>query len=372
MKKTIVLLLLFSLTLTAAASRERDKALSFVPADSVQFIDARRANYRLDALRIDTAFQPQPLVVADASRRSLKNALKAWQDEVAPRLNLAGGQDDECADGQAYAAARHLRAAADLLLRTADSRYADVMESALTNALPAALLPAAPFFEQRVAAQAVLDATGMIYATDDEGIYVNLFANCFATIRTPRFRCDVDQLTSYPHGNRVQLRVSGLPGGGTAFKLRIRLPGWLTGRFPEGRGYRPAGDTLALCPIYVNGREALYTLRDGYAEITRRWTNRDEVYFDLPFSPRFVTRAGDSRRCLLRGPLLYVAAGTAASDPRPDFSQVPEEAEIGARGSIALRYPSTVAGNAAVECVPYALLPPDKRKAARAWFVAEP
>lgn len=365
MMRKILFLCVLSVFVAVAemAARRVSRSLVFVPADSVLFFDARRGNYRLMAAAVDTSLMPRPVVVEKRSCRALRKALRTWQSDVGCVLNPVGGSGDAVAVEQTFAAARAVRASAAMFLRTGRSCYMDVVERAVSNALPSALLPDAPFFERRVAAQTMLDAAGMIYAADEHGVYVNLYVNSYAVIATDGLRLTLDQVTAMPADGRVRFRVGGLRRSMTPLTLRFRLPEWQGG---ESSTLAPSVSTAGAAQrpvIYVNGHETDYEVVDGYAVVERRWRNRDEVYFDFSLQPQALCRHADEAMAWRCGPRLFLfPAGATGGQPHADGAVVPELV-ADATGVPVLRFATGVEGR------PYAAVAPGRRRGMVLWCV---
>lgn len=308
MKHYLPTLILLLLAMPLPAQKLLPRQLKYVDADSIVIWESGKSDLRGLALKIAPELVPQPVSAKDMPRKELRRRLREWTEEIAPALNLAGGSGDETTQPQAEAAERTVKAAAPLLLATGDSRFADALERAAVNALPAEIKADGRLtFEKRLAARTLLDITGMIYATDRDEVYVNYYLNSSTHIRTKQLDVVIDQLTAMPHSGRVKLRISGLHKNGTPLKLRLRIPAWARGNiFPE-ENYT-TGNQWPLPTVYVNGREEFFSMERGYLTIAREWNSGDEVYFDLPFSLQKV-RKTDTRSAssiaLMRGPLLY-------------------------------------------------------------------
>lgn len=365
MKKILILCVLsVFVAVVEAGARRVPRSLAFVPADSVMFFDARRGNYRLMAAAVDTSLVPRPVEVDGRSRRALRKAARTWQSEVADVLNPVGGSGDALATEQTFAAAQAVQASAAMFLRTGRSCYMDVVERAVTNALPSALLPDASFFERRVAAQTMLDAAGMIYATDEKGVYVNLYVNSYVVIAAGDVRLTLDQVTAMPSDGRVRFRVGGLRRGAGPMAFRFRLPEWQGG---DAVAAGPMAEAVGTAPrpvIYVNGHETDYEVVDGYAVVERRWRNRDEVYFDFSLQPQALRRRSDGAMAWRRGPLVYVfPAAASGAQPSAGAAAAPRVVADGP-GPAVLRLAPGVEGR------PYASVAPGRRRGMTLWCVA--
>jgi len=247
----------------------RREPLRYVPADSVVFLDRDKTNFALSALVVDTALRAYPYRLYD----------RAQVPEAAGKRFAA---DDF------YGLAARIDHLAALLPWTADSRPVDTIEYDLYNiVLP---LLNRPSFERHPAAQVLRSAAALVYMTDDEGLYVNLFANAFARIKTETLDFTVDQITGMPFHPHVRFRLGRLPSL-TPLAVRVRVPAWQ--RTP--------------LTVYVNGHEVECPVENGYLVVRRRWNSGDELFFDFDLSPRRLPPP----RLLRRGPLLYVADAPA-------------------------------------------------------------
>lgn len=205
-------LILFITALTIAAALQAQKLLkeplTYVPADSVVIWGEDISDLRGTALKLDASLTEQPLG-EPGNKKDFVRKIKKWQTEYLPQINLAGGLGEENLP-QTVATANMTGLAADLLRLTADSRLADVMERSLFNQLLREVaLPGEMTMEKHVAAQALINATGKILATDEEGIYINLYLNSTAHVRTKQFDVMLDILTAMPHEGRIKVRLSG-------------------------------------------------------------------------------------------------------------------------------------------------------------------
>jgi hypothetical protein len=133
----------------------------------------------------------------------------------------------------------------------------------------------------------------LIYAQDDEGLYVNQFIGSRATLDVGRLRVNLRQVTAYPWGETATLDVD--PEQPAEFTLRIRIPSWCSGQM---------GLTVNSQP--VRG----LTPDHGYLPVRRTWNPGDVVELSLPMpvlrvgaDPR--VKADVGRVALRRGPLIY-------------------------------------------------------------------
>ena len=133
---------------------------------------------------------------------------------------------------------------------------------------------------------------GYIYATGEDGVYVNLYVGSHATIETRGGTMGLRQVCDYPWDGRIRVIVDQAPHGNTA--LMLRIPSWC-----RGENLRVNGS-----PVATGERTR------GYVRVARRWKTGDVLDLDLPMpveqvaaDPRVKSTAG--RVALTRGPLVY-------------------------------------------------------------------
>jgi DUF1680 family protein len=201
-----------------------------------------------------------------------------------------------------------------MLALTGDGRYADTMELALYNAVPAGVsLAGDTFFYTNPLYSAgkverrkwfsvpccptnvvrILPSIGkFIYAQSDDALWVNLYVRGEATARfSDGAVFTVAQDTDYPWSGQVKLRIAKTPAREAG--LHLRVPGW------AGRA-----------DISINGKPVQAPLDRGYAALRRVWNDGDTVTLSLPMTvqrleahPRVVEDRG--RVALRRGPVIY-------------------------------------------------------------------
>lgn len=287
-KTAYVFAALLLLGAVAARAQElRREPLAYVPADSVVFLDRDKTNFALAALVVDTTLRPE--------------AYRAYPEKEVRRERAR-----RVAARDFYGISARFAHLTSLLPWTADAHMVDTLEYDLYNmVLP---LLGYPNFERHPAARLLRSVSGMVYMTDGEGVYVNLYTNAFARIKTAALDLTVDQITAMPFAPEVKLRV-GRIAQQTPLTFRVRIPAWQRG----------------VPTVYVNGHEMPQRMENGYFVIRRTWNSGDEIYFDLDLTPRRLPHP----RLLQRGPLLYVA-------DRPAEGAVAESGEDNREGHLQL------------------------------------
>lgn len=307
------LLLLLTLFLTTSSAQKRLKTpLAFVPADSVVLWGESYNDLRGMALQVDKTLQARTISPAG---KDYKKELKTWKKETLAGATLTGASANaEGNDEVIIKSALLVENAGRLFLESADCHFFNVAERTIWGDLLRKTISASPAsFEKHTAAQALVDATGMIYATANEDLWVNLFTNSTTHVKTGNLNVIVDQLTGMPLEGRVKIRLTGYSRGRFHLRLHIRIPGWATGTFEPQRKYVLVEQTgEKSCPVfYINGRESLTTvIENGYFIIDRTWNTGDEVLFELPTNAYFVKEQGKKKQAettfhLFRGMLPY-------------------------------------------------------------------
>jgi uncharacterized protein len=200
-----------------------------------------------------------------------------------------------------------------MLLAEADSRYADLIELQLYNAvLPGVSLDGEAYFYQNPlsdeghhvrsrwfktaccppnVARLLASLPGYFYGTSDRDIWVHLYAEGTASITLASGEeVKLTQHTRYPWDGEIEIAVDGQG----SFGLRLRVPGWCE-----------TGASLK-----VNEEPVEVTLERGYATLQRDWQTGDRVSLTLPMPVRRVeshphVSENSGRIALTRGPLLY-------------------------------------------------------------------
>ena len=151
---------------------------------------------------------------------------------------------------------------------------------------------------------------GLIYATDEDSIYVNLFMTNNANVLLDGGKIDVAQKTNYPWDGKINVAVN--PESKKEFTIKLRIPGWAKNNAVPGNLYTYLNGIDENISLKVNGKEEKIKLNKGYAEITREWSKGDEVELILPMTIHQVNAnkkvKDDSNKVAIEyGPIVYCA-----------------------------------------------------------------
>jgi DUF1680 family protein len=159
---------------------------------------------------------------------------------------------------------------------------------------------------------------GYMYATDDEGIYVNLYAASTTTIPFKGQQVKLVQKTNYPWDGRVRIEID-VPEA-AEFDICLRQPFWCGAKGPiQGDLYGYLNPAKAQITPDAKIHEEATTLKvspsdNGYMRFRGKWKKGDwvECEFTMP-AQRVVSnervRGNVGRVAIMRGPIVYCLEG---------------------------------------------------------------
>ncbi len=154
---------------------------------------------------------------------------------------------------------------------------------------------------------------GMVYATRDDSLYVNLYLNSLAQVQLGDVAVKLEQQTDYPWDGKINIKVE--PEEPHEFTMKVRIPGWAQGRPIASQLYRYAGNTTEMPVVKLNGNPVQADMDPtGYVSIRRRWSQGDSLELDLPMPIRRVlshenVEPNRGRIAVERGPIVYCIEG---------------------------------------------------------------
>ena len=211
--------------------------------------------------------------------------------------------------GESCATAYQLRIYDNLLRLRGDSRFGDIMERTIYNALFGAQSPDGCHIRYYTPLEGdrhyhhgdtyccpcnyrrfISELPQMVYYRTENGIAVNLYSQSSATIEIDTsLSVKVIQETDYPNSGHVTIRVD--PSEEALFTLKLRIPSWCKNT-----------------SVSVNGNTLNETFKSGtFAAIERVWKPGDQVVLDMPMEWRLVSgrERQSGRVAVMRGPLLF-------------------------------------------------------------------
>ena len=229
---------------------------------------------------------------------------------------------------------------------TGDSRYLDVLELTLYNALNAGLsLSGDHFFypnplESRKNTERTdwfscaccppnltrffMALPSLFYAQRGNDVYINQFAASRTVLENTnskgqKVKIALRQETDYPWDGRIKLYIE--PAKPNTFTLKIRIPGWAKGDVVPLDLYRFHEFSGPPVSVKLNGKVIVPVFEQGFATIARKWNAGDVVEVDLPMRTQRVqanakVEADAGRYALKRGPLVYCLEGRDQPDDR--------------------------------------------------------
>jgi uncharacterized protein len=153
---------------------------------------------------------------------------------------------------------------------------------------------------------------GLIYAVQNETLYVNLYASNKAEADLKNAKIRIEQQTDYPWQGQVIIKID--PEKDERFTLKLRLPGWTQNEVLPGDLYSYTDSVDSKVLITINGIEIKYNTQKGYAAITRMWKRGEKIAVNFPMNIRRVisnekVKENVNSTALEYGPLVYCVEG---------------------------------------------------------------
>jgi hypothetical protein len=149
-----------------------------------------------------------------------------------------------------------------------------------------------------------------VYAIGADDVFVDLFVGSRVQLMLGGSSVRLGQVTNYPWDGRVRISVD--PERSRTFGVCVRIPGWTANQVMPGSLYRFMDLNGQPVVLKVNGRTIDAKVAQGFARITRQWSQGDVIELTLPMPVRRVfadprVRDDAGRVALERGPLVYCA-----------------------------------------------------------------
>ena len=225
---------------------------------------------------------------------------------------------------------------------TGDSKYVDVIEKTLYNAVISGIaLSGTEFFYPNplesdgvyqfnrgsCSRQSWFDCSccptnlirfipsipNLIYAKDSKDVFVNLFVGSEANLAIKGQNLNIVQETQYPLKSKIKIKIT--PETEAGFALKIRIPCWAKNEVLPGNLYSYNIRNKNLPDLKLNGATIPANIQNGYIVINRKWHKGDVV--DLYFPMTVQTIAANSlvkedigKTAISYGPFIYAVEET--------------------------------------------------------------
>lgn len=149
---------------------------------------------------------------------------------------------------------------------------------------------------------------GLIYSTNKDILYVNLYASNTADIKLDKTELRIVQQTNYPWNGNVAITV--WPKKESAFTVKLRIPGWSRNQILPGDLYSYVNTTSTKIILKINGKAVEYKVDNGYITITKKWKKGAIIEMDLPMEVKEVVtnakvESNKGKVSLEYGPIVY-------------------------------------------------------------------
>ena len=152
------------------------------------------------------------------------------------------------------------------------------------------------------------------YSTSGNTAYLNLFIASDANLALASGTVALAQRTDYPWKGTSSVAVTPAADG-QRFALKVRIPGWATGRPVPSTLYEQTDPADAAgISVKVNGQPVPLALDKGYCTIDRAWRREDALTVDIPMPVKRIkadarVEADRGRMAVERGPIVWCAEG---------------------------------------------------------------
>lgn len=173
---------------------------------------------------------------------------------------------------------------------------------------------------------------GYLYAHSGENLYVNLFASNTATIEMDNGAIKLTQKTEYPWGGEIWLSIDSSTAT-EELTINLRVPGWVQNRPVPSDLYRYQNGEPSFPTVEVNGEEVSTEIKNGFAQVRRKWSPGDFLSLNLPMPVKRViahesVQADRGKVALERGPIVFCVEGLDTKDGHVRNTLLPDEAPL--------------------------------------------
>jgi hypothetical protein len=172
---------------------------------------------------------------------------------------------------------------------------------------------------------------GYQYAVDGSKIFVNLYVQGKANLKTGSDSIILEQKTNYPWDGRVEITFNSQKP--EVFELKMRIPGWALNQPVPSDLYFTRNNTIQKPELLINGQGAEYQIKNGYASLCRKWKQGDVVTLklEMPITRIYANDsvlADKSKVALQRGPMVYCLEGKDQPTKTTFDLYIPDSAQL--------------------------------------------
>jgi DUF1680 family protein len=151
---------------------------------------------------------------------------------------------------------------------------------------------------------------GYMFAQNGNDVYINLFISGTGKLMVNNKPLAITQQNNYPWDGALAFTIN--PASTMDLNLKIRIPGWAQNHAIPSDLYTYENNLATKIEIKVNGKAIDYTIKNGYAVISRKWKKDDRIEMNLPMDVQRIaanTKIVDDngKVALQRGPIVYCA-----------------------------------------------------------------
>lgn len=240
-----------------------------------------------------------------------------------------------------------------MFLLTGESKYIDVLERTLYNALLSGIsLKGDRFFYPNPLesdgtherkkwfgcaccpsniTRFLPSLPGYIYAVNDNNLYINLYIESSATIDINGDAVHIQQENNYPWDGQLNFIIS--PSKPAVYSIMLKIPGWATNKPAPGNLYTFVNANSADIEILVNDEKVINPdTSNGYFVLKRKWKKGDNINLFIPMDVNRIksnekVTVSTGKYAFQRGPLVYCFedidnSGTINNTLVPDSSHI--------------------------------------------------
>jgi DUF1680 family protein len=160
---------------------------------------------------------------------------------------------------------------------------------------------------------------GLMYSKGNNAVYVNLYASSHANIDLNGKEVKVSQETSYPWNGKIQMTVEAA----SEITMKFRVPAWSRNEVLPSDLYMYADSYKSQPTLSINDKKIETSIKDGYFEVTRKWSPEDKIEIHFPMEVRTVkanekVEEDRGKLSLEYGPIVYAVEEV----DNPEFDKI--------------------------------------------------